>query len=353
MPFLPYHEPGIATLLSLTSFIVVLNAARYVLDHMLFCGLLGEIFVGIIWGLPLGGTSWLSQSVQETVQSLGYLGLIGIVFEGGLGTSISQLKKTALMSVSIATAGLCLPIALSFILLRFPYVTQDGDTVYPTPLAAFSAGASLCSTSLGTTFAILSAAGMQKTRLGVVLVGAAMMDDVVGLVMVKIITALGSGEISGWAIARPIIASFALMLVTLAITPWVLLPLLRAVVHWLHRREGSSEAGAKKKLNERCKSIVRDMPHTGFILVTLILLVFVTIAAFVDASILFASFLAGGLVTTLWAASEPQGDEVARQDGAAGVYERYYGPAVTYVLAPFFFVSNIEAPHKLTKAHFK
>lgn len=67
--------------------------------------------------------------------------------------------------------------------------------------------------------AVLTAAGLQRPRVGVVLVGAAMMGDVVGLVMVKIVTTLGSGSFAAWPIARPIVGSFVLLLVTLVIAP--------------------------------------------------------------------------------------------------------------------------------------
>ena len=176
MPYLPYSEIGITVILSLTSFIIFLNSMRYILDQLLYCGIIGEILIGTLYGLPVGGTAWLSQGVQEAVQSLGYLGLIGLVFEGGLTTDLALLKKSVYMSVSVATVGLLMPIALSFVLLRLPF--EGGESV--TPLGAFSAGASLCSTSLGTTFAILSSAGMQKTKAGVVLVGAAMVSLTLG-----------------------------------------------------------------------------------------------------------------------------------------------------------------------------
>ena len=88
---------------------------------------------------------------------------------------LALLRKSVYMSVSVATVGLLMPIALSFVLLGLPF-ESGGESLYPAPLAAFSAGASLCSTSLGMTFAILSSAGMQKTRVGVVLVGAAMVS---------------------------------------------------------------------------------------------------------------------------------------------------------------------------------
>lgn len=134
-------------ILSLTSVIVLLNITRYILDHALYCGIIGQILIEIIWDLPVGGTSWLTHGAQETIQALGYLGLIGLVFEGGLSTDLKQLRKSAYFSVSVATLCLLMPIALSFLLLILAFPSSSG-TSYPTPLAAFSAGASLCSASL-------------------------------------------------------------------------------------------------------------------------------------------------------------------------------------------------------------
>ena len=344
MASLPYHEPRITTILSLTSFLLALNGFRYILDRTLYCGLLGEILIGVIWGSPLRGTAWLNEAIQETVQSLGYLGLIGLVFEGGMNTSLSGLRKAALMSVTIATVGLCLPIGLSFLLLVFPFASGTG-TAHPSPLAAFSAGASLCSTSLGTTLAILSAADLQKTKVGVVLVGAAMMDDVVGLVMVKIVTALGRGTFTPWGIARPIVSSFAILLVTLLVTPYIVRPIFQRALRWLYKNGGPAnmETSSPQKWNNVLKGTIRGLPHLHFILATLALIAFVTIAAYIEASILFAAFIAGGFVQSF-------SDHVGSQDGSDRaedltmtsheVYHTYYYPVIGYVLAPFFFVSR-------------
>ena len=77
---LPYHEPGIVTILVLTSFLLLLNVINAALDRLLYCGLLGQVLVGIAWGTP--GAKWLTASLQETVVQLGYLGLILLVYEG-------------------------------------------------------------------------------------------------------------------------------------------------------------------------------------------------------------------------------------------------------------------------------
>lgn len=339
---LPYHEPILTTILSLSSLIITLNASRYLLDQWLYCGLLGEIIIGYVWGL------WLDQSAQETIQSLGYLGLILLVFEGGLGISSSQVRSTVGMSAAIATIGLSLPISLSFLLLVFPFtVTVEGDidvVEYPQPLAAFSAGASLCSTSLGTTLAILSAAGLQQTIVGTVLMSAAMMDDVVGLVMVKIIASLGSSDdLAPWPIARPVVASVVLLFVTIVVTLWVLIPCWTALRLWfLHRgniavseRKNSIEA-----LFDWSKDAVCGFPHLGFVFATLILYSFITIAAFVDASTLFAAFLAGCVIQTTWIGDEQENSVTSP---GAKMYEKYYSSITNTIFAPFFFVCSLQS----------
>jgi hypothetical protein len=77
---MPYQEPGILTILIQSSFLLLLNIVNYVFDRMIYCGLLGQLFIGIAWGVP--GANWLNNSLQEVIVQLGYLGLILLVYEG-------------------------------------------------------------------------------------------------------------------------------------------------------------------------------------------------------------------------------------------------------------------------------
>jgi hypothetical protein len=77
---LPYQEPSAETLLIMASFLIALNIVNYVFDAVLYCGLVGQIFVGIAWGTP--GGKLLSASTEECIVQLGYIGLILMVFEG-------------------------------------------------------------------------------------------------------------------------------------------------------------------------------------------------------------------------------------------------------------------------------
>ena len=100
-----------------------------------------------------------------------------------------------------------------------------------TPLQAFAAGAALCSTSLGTTFTILNTSGLTNTRLGTVLTSAAMMDDVVGLVLVQVISELGSdsSSIRPIIVVRPIAVSIGMVLLILLTCRYLVKPVFSLV----------------------------------------------------------------------------------------------------------------------------
>jgi Kef-type K+ transport system membrane component KefB len=187
---------------------------------------------------------------------------------------------------------------------------------------------------------------MQKTHTGVVLVGASMLDDVVGLVMVNIVTTLGHGAPGAWQIARPIAASFGLLIVTLCITPFLLRPAWISALACLSdsvrsRQPSGANEAITASMNKRwslaqAAVVVRRTPHLGFILSMIVLLAFITIASFTDASVLFAAFLAGAVVNHLWSLAE---DEAI--NNASAMYDQYYRPLLDYMLVPFFFVSFI------------
>ena len=77
---LPYTEPEIINILLNSSFLLLLNVINYMLDKAIYCGLLGQVVIGIAWGTP--GAKWLTEGAESLIAELGYLGLILIVYEG-------------------------------------------------------------------------------------------------------------------------------------------------------------------------------------------------------------------------------------------------------------------------------
>jgi NhaP-type Na+/H+ or K+/H+ antiporter len=78
--FLSYHEPSIIQILVLISFFIFLAFGEWLSNKVFRAGLIGQIIVGLIYGLPLGNV--LDIKWQEAFVALGYLGLILIIFEG-------------------------------------------------------------------------------------------------------------------------------------------------------------------------------------------------------------------------------------------------------------------------------
>lgn len=145
-----------------------------------------------------------------------------------------------------------------------------------TPLQAFTAGAALCSTSLGTTFTILGTTGLKETKIGTVLTSATMLDDVVGLVLVEVISNLGTSASSNvLAVIRPIAVSFGLVVILLICDRFIVKPGIR---------NGWQNTNFLRGMSSE---------HTAFVCHTLILFGLVTGATYAGTSGLFAAYLAG------------------------------------------------------------
>lgn len=260
-----------------------------------------------------------------------------------------------LLSIAVAITGISVPIGLSFTLQSL---------LSATPLQAFAAGAALCSTSLGTTFTVLSTSGLTKSRLGVVLTSAAMMDDVVGLVMVQVISNLGgsASSFSATTVIRPVFVSLAFA---------VLIPLachliVKPTTIFLNKHREANPTGLVHKL--------LPLHQTTFAIHTAILFGFVTGGTYAGTSNLFTSYLAGACISwwdgemshlpveksqctdagqdsrqsfavmaTNNASSESDRAESIRSFSSAhisglAIYKRYYQQAVEKILKPLFFV---------------
>ena len=157
-------------------------------------------------------------------------------------TSLEALVQLLPLSVCVALTGLLAPIALSFILtpaFGFPLIHS------------FAAGAALSSTSLGTILTVLQPRvigfDLRQSKLGVVLLSAAVMDDVVAFIFAKILSVLGSGSTGGnelgVGVGRAIGVTVGLAVVAVPIGRWVLKPVYMGLMARKGRWEGRSWGG--------------------------------------------------------------------------------------------------------------
>lgn len=331
---LAYHEPSLETILLQSFFLVSSNVVRYFLDRLLACGIVGQIFVGILFGEP-SNLGLLTPGFQRVVVSLGYLGLILLCYQGGTHSSLADLWANKHLSFAIALTGILLPIALSFLLIPiFNASSLTAGSADVTALQAFAAGAALSATSLGTSFSIISVAGLQQEKVGIILSSAAMMDDVVGLILIAITKSLGPShegqhqQSIGIAIARPIVASVGSVAI-LSFLLWTIQHSLPALCRRATYQRLASNSASISGLWRR------HAYQTGLVFQLLTLFTVVSAGTYAGTSPLFMAFVAGVLIA--W--SSQHISSIRRLVLDQTIHKRYLQQIQDYILLPFFFAS--------------
>jgi Kef-type K+ transport system membrane component KefB len=150
---------------------------------------LGELLAGILLGaLPLAGIDGLAYVARDqVVEAFADLGVILLLFEVGLSTRLADLMKVGLSAFLVASIGVVVPMALGcavglwLLPGRHPYV----------PIFL---GATLCATSVGITARVLRDMGRVRTAEGQIILGAAVIDDVMGLLVLAVMVGLVGGS---------------------------------------------------------------------------------------------------------------------------------------------------------------
>ncbi|HUU57022.1 MAG TPA: cation:proton antiporter [bacterium] len=152
---------------------------------------LGELVAGVILGV--GGLKLVHPEANVFVL-LADIGVIILLFETGLATDIRELLAVGWRSLAVAAAGVILPFVGGFV---FAYAFGY------TSLVAIFLGAALTATSVGITVRVLSDLGKLNTKEAKIILGAAVADDIVGLIILAVVRDLGlRGEVSPWKIVQ-------------------------------------------------------------------------------------------------------------------------------------------------------
>ena len=210
---------------------------------------LGYIIAGVLIGPALFGMGGFSligfQSEADSVSCLVMLdeftlndgstytildvfskiGVILIMFCAGLETDLEELKKTGLISMFVAIAGVSVPLVLG-LCVSLPFMGSGlVDGSFTTVVQGLFVGAILTATSVAITVSVLKELGKINTRIGTILVSAAIIDDVIGMVVLSVMTGLGTAgggaQLSGfdwfkaqwWGTLIMIVAFFAVAIV--------------------------------------------------------------------------------------------------------------------------------------------
>lgn len=149
---------------------------------------LGELFAGILVGnLSFFGFNALGFLNTELVfEIMASLGVILLLFEVGLESSLSELLKVGPIALLVAIIGVLVPSLLGF-----------GVSRLLIPEASFYTqlfiGTSLCATSVGITARVLKDLKKTQSKESKIILGAAVIDDVLGLILLAIVSGLITG----------------------------------------------------------------------------------------------------------------------------------------------------------------
>lgn len=128
------------------------------------------------------------RSQSEVVSVLAELGVIILLFEIGLESDLRELQKVGYQAAIVAVVGVVAPFAGGTIGLMLLFNVPA--------IPAIFAGAALTATSIGITSKVLSELGHLKSREGQIIVGAAVIDDVLGIIVLAVVASLAkTGEV--------------------------------------------------------------------------------------------------------------------------------------------------------------
>lgn len=157
---------------------------------------LGELAAGVVIG-NLGLAGWHGLDGLRGLPALDLLAEIGVLFllfEVGLASDLRSMMAVGASSFLVATLGVIAPIGLGYLASAWLLPAHH-------PLTHWFVGATLCATSVGITARVLSDLGRVASREGRIVLGAAVIDDVMGLVVLAVVTGVIAAADRGVAFA--------------------------------------------------------------------------------------------------------------------------------------------------------
>lgn len=188
----------------------ILIAARFgaeIADRLGAPRVIGELCAGIVLGPSVFGLI----EPNEVIRLLAEIGIILLLFEVGFETDLGRLVRAGGKSAGLALVGFVAPFVLGFALCRYLFDLSL--------LISLFAGGTLTATSIGVTVRILEDIGQASSREGQIVLGAAVIDDVLGVVLLAVlydfsltgtIEIINAGEVlalvGGFFLLAPLIA---------------------------------------------------------------------------------------------------------------------------------------------------
>jgi Kef-type K+ transport system membrane component KefB len=231
--------PFLQLILSLMIIITAAKAAGWIAVRLRQPAVLGELLIGVLLGpslLDLLHWSILANPAEphlltEAVYELAELGVVCLMFLAGLEVEVHAMRRAGRVATLAGVGGVIVPLVLgSLVVLPFGYQGA----------AAFFVGIILTATSVSISAQTLLELGVLRTREGVALLGAAVIDDVLVILLLSVFVALAASG-AGLAAVPLVLLRMALYLGVAGAVAFLLLPRL---ADWVDRQPISEGLGA-------------------------------------------------------------------------------------------------------------
>lgn len=210
--------------LLLFSTFLIAKALGELLQRLRQPALVGEILAGILIANLVVGAFSLRDFLQLTptapgdppnpnvafLEALADLGVIFLIFAVGLEIRTTELRRVGRLATQVAVLGVVVPL-----LLGFAFIELSGGN----PTEAIFVGAAMVATSIGITARVLREMNMLATREARVILGAAVIDDILGILILTIAIGAASGGVNLYQIAIVAALATVFVLVSLALGP--------------------------------------------------------------------------------------------------------------------------------------
>jgi Kef-type K+ transport system membrane component KefB len=267
--------------------LVVAKVGGYLAQRVGQPAVLGELVGGVVVG---GSVLRLVNPEYETIHLISELGVVILLFAIGLETDLGRLLKVGATSFTVAAVGVALPFVLGFAVCRLLGLGA---------MVSIMAGATLTATSVGITARVLADLGRLHDPEGQIILGAAVIDDILGLMILTVVAELAEGrEIAPLGVIR----STATALVFLAAAVAIGKLTVPTVFRWVESIE---------------------LPGTGTALALVTAFGMAWLAEQCGSALILGAFAAGLIVRTA-----PQSDQIER-----GITE------IGHFFVPLFFVA--------------
>jgi len=157
-------------------------------------GIVGEILAGALVGPSVLG--WITPN--ETLKALSDLGVMFLLFGVGLEVKAAELLKVGGKATLVATIGVIVPFFTGWGILA-AWGAPQIESVF--------VGAAMVATSVGITASVLSGRGLLHELASKVILAAAVIDDVLGLIVLAVVSSVARGHVNLWEIV--LVASLA------------------------------------------------------------------------------------------------------------------------------------------------